>query len=245
MVINKYNRRIIQALISFLSPIKVRHLELSLLLSVDDSKVLTSKRLINLMSEVLENIYEVFLDEIKNRTEASKKYSNVWPGEHYRLLSSITKALKPKMVVEIGTATGLSALAIKKYLPTDAKIATFDVIKWQDYPDKCLKKEDFIDGRLKQYIADLSKKSVALKYAELLQKADLIFVDAEKDGIMEEKFLEHLKLIKFKKDPIIIFDDIHLWNMLKIWHDVSMPKLDITSFGHWSGTGLIDWKSNF
>jgi hypothetical protein len=38
-----------------------------------------------------------------------------------------------------------------------------------------------------------------------------------------------------------MFDDIRFWNMLRIWRNVAAPKLDITSFGHWSGTGLVDW----
>lgn len=41
--------------------------------------------------------------------------------------------------------------------------------------------------------------------------------------------------------PILVFDDIRAWNMLAIWREIRMPKLDLTSFGHWSGTGLVDW----
>jgi hypothetical protein len=38
-----------------------------------------------------------------------------------------------------------------------------------------------------------------------------------------------------------MFDDIRLWNMLRTWRTINRPKLDLTSFGHWSGTGLVDW----
>jgi len=33
-------------------------------------------------------------------------------------------------------------------------------------------------------------------------------------------------------------------NMVGIWRRVTRPKFDITSFGHWSGSGLIDWNGN-
>jgi hypothetical protein len=30
--------------------------------------------------------------------------------------------------------------------------------------------------------------------------------------------------------------------MLDIWYNLDKPKLDLTSFGHWSGTGLVEWN---
>jgi hypothetical protein len=33
-------------------------------------------------------------------------------------------------------------------------------------------------------------------------------------------------------------------NMIELWRNVQKPKLDLTSFGHWSGTGLIDWNAS-
>jgi len=40
----------------------------------------------------------------------------------------------------------------------------------------------------------------------------------------------------------VLFDDIRLWNMLDIWRSIDFPKLDLTSFGHWSGTGVVQWN---
>jgi predicted O-methyltransferase YrrM len=44
------------------------------------------------------------------------------PGEHYRLLAALVKLLQPERVLEIGTFHGLSALALKKFLPSAGKI---------------------------------------------------------------------------------------------------------------------------
>jgi len=242
MIINKYNGLVIQFLINLFSQVKARHIELSLLFSADDHPNFVSDRLVDLVGKVLLDIKNVSLEELGSRADHVEQYINLWPGEHYRLLSSITRVLQPKVVIEIGTATGLSALAIKKYLNEDAKITTFDLIKWQDYPKKCLIEEDFIDGKLEQCIDDLNQVETVLKYRELLESADLIFVDASKDGKLEKMILDNFRLINFNNPPIIIFDDIRLWNMLKIWRDITMPKFDLTSFGHWSGTGIVDWQ---
>ena len=79
------------------------------------------------------------------------------------------------------------------------------------------------------------------RHKELFKSADMIFVDGPKDGRFEQDFLERLKELRLTQTPLLIFDDIRLWNMLAIWRAVAMPKLDVTSFGHWSGTGFVDW----
>jgi hypothetical protein len=88
----------------------------------------------------------------------------------------------------------------------------------------------------------LSNPAAIPKHRPLLTEAALILIDAEKDGVMEQRFLDNFKSIAFHTNPFILFDDIRLWNMLKIWRNIVLPKLDLTSFGHWSGTGIIEWN---
>jgi predicted O-methyltransferase YrrM len=223
-------------------PVKARHREHSMLFSADDDNAKPSKRLIDLAVEIVRYAQSANLDDIVKRT-GEEKYLNLWPGEHYKFLAGIIQVIKPKLVIELGTAKGLSALVMKKYLSSDSRIVTFDIIEWRKYPGgNFLNEQDFADKRLFQYTDDLSMKAGLQKHAELLSQADLIFVDAAKDGSQEQRFIDNFKTIPFKNPPIVIFDDIRLWNMLKIWREISFPKLDITSFGHWSGTGLVDWR---
>jgi len=168
-------------------------------------------------------------------------FPDVLPGEHYRLLAGLVSVLNPKVIIEIGTGSGLSTLPMKKYLPQESKIVTFDIIVWKSFPDTCLQEDDLRDGRLIQYIDDLSNPSIIPKYRRLLEEANMIFVHAAKDGAMEKMLLDNFRTISFREKPLIIFDDIRVWNMLKIWRDISSPKLDLTSFGHWSGTGIVEW----
>jgi|CZKG01.1.fsa_nt_gi predicted O-methyltransferase YrrM len=165
----------------------------------------------------------------------------IWPGEHYRLLSALVALLAPKTVLELGTATGMSALTMKSALPEDGKIVTFDVVPWNRYPGALLRAEDFTDGRLEQRLEDLSTPAGWQANAELLRSADFILVDAAHTGVQERGFVRGFEQIGLANGPIVMFDDIRLWGMLSFWQEIERPKLDLTSFGHWSGTGLVDY----
>jgi predicted O-methyltransferase YrrM len=185
--------------------------------------------------------YDVALDELSARELGDPKVVNLWPGEHYRLLAGLVAVLGARRVVEIGTGSGLSALAMLSAMPSEGRVVTFDVVPWQHYPGAILEQEDFTDGRLEQRVADLSEAPAAEQDIEALEDADLIFLDAAKDGEQERRFLELFDGMRFSAGPILVLDDIRVWTMLEIWRNVSRPKLDVTSIGHWSGTGLIDY----
>jgi hypothetical protein len=178
---------------------------------------------------------------LRHRHHSLPRDLQVWPGEHYKLLTALIQLLRPKTVVEIGTATGMSALAMKMALPQDAKIVTFDVFTWQQYPRAVLQAEDFLDGRLEQRSDDLSTPAGWQRNAELLRRAEFILLDAKHDGVQERNFLRGFDEVGLDSHPIVMFDDIRLWEMLAVWQEIDRPKLDLTSFGHWSGTGLVDY----
>lgn len=222
-------------------PVHARHSEYSMLFSADDDVSQPSGNLIALALDAVQNARRLSLDDVSARMKRPPYYPSIWPGEHYRLLAGLVLALQPKSVVEIGTAEGLSALSMKTTLPAESRLTTFDLIGWRSYPGCCLVEDDFEDGTLVQHVDDLTKPPVVSKYRQLLEEADMIFVDAAKDGIVEQQLLDNFTSISLQKKPLLVFDDIRLWNMLKIWRRIPSPKLDLTSFGHWSGTGLVEW----
>lgn len=183
----------------------------------------------------------VNLSEISARIKSGENYIDIFPGEHYRLLASVIKNTQPKIVVELGTHLGYSALCMKKFMPPEGCIHTFDVIPWNGFADTILAEKDF-DNNLKQHTDDLTKWEDVVKHKEMLENADVIFMDALKDGKQEYLFLEHFSKLNFRKKCLFVFDDIRLWNMLDIWYHMNRPKMDLTSFGHWSGTGLVEWN---
>jgi predicted O-methyltransferase YrrM len=225
-----------------LPPVRVpaRQAERSLIFSADD-EARPSPRLISVALEAAAAADEIELGAVSERLDSSPRWPGVWPGEHYRLLAGLVRTLAPDTVVEIGTATGLSALAMLDCLPAGARLATFDLVPWREYPGAVLRDDDFADGRLVQHVEDLTRPEVAARHRELLEAAGLIFVDAAKDGAQERRFLELFERTAFRAEPIVVFDDIRQWKMLRIWREVGRPKLDLTSFGHWSGTGLVDF----
>ncbi len=209
-------------------------------LSVDAPPVYTKRLLDIALNAVRSTINDVSLDDLGKR-EDFPDWALTWPGEHYRLLGGLMLTLKPRVVIELGTDKGISALAMLKYLPPGSKLITFDIVPWQQVPDKVLRTPDFADGRLQQRLADLSEPTELERHRELLESADFFFIDAPKDNVFEYKLLENLKALRFKQSPILMFDDTRLLTMLKLWNELQQPKLDISSFGHWSGTGLVEW----
>lgn len=223
-------------------PVRARHCEYSVICSADDALCPPTGRLLDIALESARLARGVAVSDVSSRMRTSPLYPEVWPGEHYKLLAGLVMALKPACVVEIGTSTGLSALALKKFLPPRARLATFDILEWRRFGDTCLREEDFADGRLVQHVSDLSVAAEAERHAELLRSADLVFIDGPKDGVMERRLLKNFGDVGLKDGALLVFDDIRLWNMLGIWRELPLPKLDMTSFGHWSGTGLAEWK---
>ncbi|HEY8227546.1 MAG TPA: class I SAM-dependent methyltransferase [Pyrinomonadaceae bacterium] len=212
--------------------------------SEDDAVSHASQRLIELSTEAIVCAGRTKLDDLQIRLGGRFSYPddlvNLWPGEHYRLLAALIQILNPQLVIEIGTAEGLSALCMLKYLSRNGRIVTFDLVPWAQYPRTCLTEEDFRDGRLRQVVGDLGEDEIFERHAELLSKANLVFIDAAKDGVLERRLIARFEKLRYESKPLFVFDDIRLWNMLSTWRDLRWPKLDLTSFGHWCGTGICE-----
>lgn len=220
------------------------HGEYSMIYDTLNTYGATSDYLIDLALRAAQEAWHTELPELSGRVAADgNDFTRIWPGEHYRLLAALVKLLQPKRILEVGTFRGLSALALKKFLPSDGRITTFDVAPWDSIPETCLLPEDFEDERLRQQIGDLSDAAVFELHRGLIQETELLFVDGPKDGVFERKLLQQLEAVDFHKPLLVVMDDIRFWNMLAIWQDIARPKLDLTSFGHWSGTGLVEWQA--
>lgn len=203
-------------------------------------KTRPNDRLIELVLKAVPVAQKVDHQDIANRMIEFPHWPQMWPGEHYKLLSALVSVLKPGVVVEIGTGSGYSSLAMKKYLPADAKLFTFDIRPWREVRTNVLTQEDFSDGRLTQVIADLGDPEVFKQHAGLLREASLVFIDAPED---EHRFIKNFGTLKFNSNPIFVFDNIRLMHLIDVWENIGRPKLDATTFGHWAGTGLVDWTA--
>jgi len=200
------------------------------------------RRLIEVSLEAIRaTLNDVSLDDLAKRTN-SPDYFTIWPGEHYKLLAGFMKVLKPKVVIEIGTDTGLSALVLKKFLPAGGKVVTFDLRPWKTVDESVLTDADFADGQLEQRLIDLAEPEHFEKNRSLMESAEFFFVDGPKNISFEKALMKQLATINYKTPPIMLWDDTRLPSMVKFWRELERPKLDLTSFGHWSGTGLVELK---
>lgn len=223
--------------------VQARHGEKSMIFSLDDDPAAAgSPRLHEVALAAATAARAISLEHLHERMDGPPYWPSVWPGEHYRLLAGLARVLAPRVVIEIGTATGMSALALAHGAPDEATVATFDLVPYHQVPGAVLRESDFADRRLVQHLDDLSTPAGLDKHRALLREASLVFVDAAKDGSQEDRFLELLGTVDYVTPPIVVFDDIRQWKMLATWRRITRPKLDVTSFGHWSGTGLVDFS---
>jgi predicted O-methyltransferase YrrM len=220
-------------------PVKAAHAEYSMIASTHDDPSKPTSTLLDLSLEAITAARSANLSFVCEGRKVPS-YTTLWPGEHYKLLSGLVSVLKPKLIVEIGTATGLSALCMRSSLPPGGQIMTFDIVPWQSYKNTVLKETDFSTGSLTQSVENLAEEKALQKHAAMLKQATFIFIDATHDGTLEAKLLESLHRVGFK--GYILLDDIRVWTMLKMWRDIQWPKIDLTSMGHWSGTGLVEMR---
>jgi len=223
-------------------PFKCRHLEYSVISSVDDEPGRPTQRLLEIAIAAISEARTIDLSSISKRITQGPDYPAIWPGEHYKLLAALMRVLKPRKVIEVGTFRGISALSILAGLPQTSTLTTVDIVPWEKIDPSAFTVADFQDGRLKQVLGDLSTNAFFDQFRSELSECDFLFIDAPKNVVFETAVLANLETIRLKEDAIVLFDDIRQWNMLSIWRKIARPKLDLTSFGHWTGTGMIDWN---
>jgi caffeoyl-CoA O-methyltransferase len=124
---------------------------------------------------------------------------------HYqgRVLSMLSKLVRPTAILEIGTYTGYSALSLCEGLSENGVLHTIDV------------KEELVDFQRKYFDKSPWGKQIVQHLGQAIAiiptidiKFDLVFVDADK-----ENYLNYFDLIvpKMNKSGIILSDNV-LWS---------------------------------
>ncbi len=165
----------------------------------------------------------------------------LWPGGHYRLLAACVQVFQPRRIVEIGTARGISFLSMAAYAKPDTSIITYDVMPLDKLNGFLTAQDLSLPGR-ELRLGDLADPIYFESQADVLRGADMLFMDGPKDGRFEYRFWEQLEVLGLKRGCLCIVDDIRLATMLKFWHSLRHPRLDLISFGHHTGTGIFWWS---
>lgn len=145
--------------------------------------------------------------------------------EHYRLLRYLAKKIAGP-IVEIGTHAATSVVALSA--DTTQPIVTYDIVdeKHREFEDLTT-----VTFRLCEFSDDA-------EYRDFILSAPMIFIDAPHDGAFEMFCYQWLKDNGYK--GLTIWDDIHLNEpMRQFWSRVTLPKQDLSKYGHITGTGAI------
>lgn len=201
----------------------------------------SSGRLLRLALAAATHALDEDLSSVSARMDREPHWPDIWPGEHYRFLAGLVHELQPRTVVEVGTYRGLSSLALAHRLPPQGRVITFDVAPWREVGGQALCDADLEGGRIVPVRADLTDPEVFEQHRDSLEQASLLFIDAAKDGAMEQRLLDLMETLQCREPLVVVFDDIRMWNMLGIWHRITRPKFDAGSLGHWTGTGMVEW----
>jgi len=147
---------------------------------------------------------DALLKKINRETHAHVLKSRMLSGQvQGRFLSMISKMVRPKTVLEVGTYTGYSALCMAEGLQPGGKLITIDI-------------NEELEGRVRKYFMASDYASQidfrignALKIIpELTATFDLVFIDADK-----ENYSSYFDLVIGKVAPggIILADNV-LWS---------------------------------
>jgi len=143
--------------------------------------------------------------------------------EHYRILSFISTLFENKILIDIGTNNGCSAIALSDN--QNNEVITYDVVYLEE--TKYIDKKN-ISFKLKNALNDI----------DVIKNSSFILLDANQDGNTEKKLYEELIRVDYK--GILFIDDINLNSQMKeFWLSVNKEKYDLTNKGHDTGSGIV------
>ena len=144
------------------------------------------------------------LRELNRQTHIRTLNPRMICGRHQgRFLSMISKIIRPKKVLEIGTFTGYSTLCLAEGLEKQGTIDTID----NNYELKKIQNYFFNLSKLQNQIRQFTCDAIDI-LPKLKDKYDLIFLDADK-----RNYLNYLNFIVplLRKKGVLISDNV-LWS---------------------------------
>ena len=128
-----------------------------------------------------------------------------------RILSMISKLIRPKNILEIGTYTGYSALCLAEGLSSEGKIFTLD----KNEELETLQNKYFEKSGFRNQIEQLVGNAIEI-IPTIDEKFDLVFIDADKSNYIN---YFHLIIDKMNSGGIILSDNV-------LWSGKVVEKLD-------------------
>ena len=149
------------------------------------------------------------------------------PGySEYNLYAWISNQFQNTTILDVGTRFGNSALSLSNN-PSN-KVVSYNIVE--------------------EGASDIEKENITWKIMDFrkdpdlnLDEVELIMIDVDPhDGKQEPEMLSWLKDQGWSGK--ILFDDIHHAGTKGFWASLEEDKQDLTSVGHMTGTGIIDFN---
>tara|TARA_A100001035_G_scaffold223329_1_gene183801 strand:- start:1503 stop:2102 length:600 start_codon:yes stop_codon:yes gene_type:complete len=156
--------------------------------------------------------------------------SNDWLSagqSEYRLYAWLSKQFNNTTILDVGTRTGGSALALS--YNEKNQVISYDLME----QGASQIQKDNITWKIQDFRSDdtLDWKNISI-----------IMIDVDPhDGVQEVEMMEFLNEVGWK--GIMLLDDIGPgWPEVQdMWDEIPEEKLDVTEIGHMSGTGLVNF----
>ena len=146
----------------------------------------------------------------------------------YRLYAWLSTQFNNTTILDVGTRTGGSALALS-YNETN-NVMSYDL---QEQGASSGINKDNIQFNIKDFRDDETLD---------FDNISIIMLDVDPhDGVQEEEMFEWLEEKGWK--GLVLLDDIGpQWPEIEdFWNRITYPKLNVTEVGHMSGTGLVNF----
>jgi predicted O-methyltransferase YrrM len=162
---------------------------------------------------------------------------------HRCYLASLTSILgkeNPALkILELGTATGVSAAFMMEALGPEGSLTTIEIRDLDRAPDSPWRFDHLApwkdDPRLRRILGDVLDPEIHGP----IPAADLLFVDTDHsfEQAVREWQIYRLKVVPY---GIAAFDDIHFNDgMERFWDSIDLPKFDTGRVIHEAGFGLV------
>ena len=148
----------------------------------------------------------------------------------YRLYAWLSTKFNNTTILDVGTRTGGSALALS--YNDKNKVISYDLV--EQGASSGIKKDN-ITFKVQDF-----REDDTLDYDNI----SIIMIDVDPhDGTAEEEMFEYLEDKGWK--GLVLLDDIGpQWPEIEdFWNRITFPKINVTEIGHMSGTGLVNFDS--
>ncbi len=161
--------------------------------------------------------------------------------QEYRLYSYLTEFFNEITILDIGTFTGRSTVALSHN--ESNRVISYNIVDEIQHPNHPIYKKSNIEFRIKDVLDDLTRDFIQS------YNVQIVIIDIDGYGKAEKQIIERLRDIGFS--GIIILDDTHhpdkeigkcmkqLWAELDEISRNGMTKYEFTPYGHCSGTGVL------